>query len=183
MDARRRERLSKLLSLVLRHRPEVAGVELDARGFVPIDELLAGIVSAGEPLTRAELDEVVRGTDKQRFALCEAGTHIRALQGHSVSVELDLAPSLPPETLYHGTVARALPGIRARGLHRQRRHHVHLSATRDEALRVGGRRGAPVVLEIDSAAMAAGGALFLHTPNGVWLTERVPPGFIRFPVE
>jgi putative RNA 2'-phosphotransferase len=170
--------VSKLLSLVLRHRPEDFAVTLDAAGWVAIDALLRALAAHGDPVTADELRHVVRASDKQRFAISDDGLRIRAQQGHSVAVELDHAPAAPPATLYHGTVARFLDSIRARGLLKGQRHHVHLSATIDGAHAVGARRGAPVILRVRAADMAAAGHVFWLTPNGVWLTAHVPAGFL-----
>ncbi|HEY1487858.1 MAG TPA: RNA 2'-phosphotransferase, partial [Micromonosporaceae bacterium] len=117
----------------------------------------------------------------QRFTFDETGTLIRASQGHSVAIDLDLPVAGPPDVLYHGTVARFLAAIRSDGLRPMARHDVHLSATRDTAVRVGSRRGKPVVLEVDAAAMARSGYEFRVSANGVWLTHRVPPEFLRVP--
>jgi len=175
-----RER-SRFLSYVLRHHPDAAGVTPDGQGWVTVDELRAGCARAGRPLTRAELQRIVRESDKQRFAFSPDGTRIRASQGHSVPVDLGYAPATPPAELFHGTVERFLPAIRARGLDKGSRHHVHLSRTRATAVAVGGRRGRPVVLIVRSAEMAAAGYPFYESANGVWLTEAVPPQFLRFP--
>lgn len=172
-------KVSKFLSLVLRHQPQSIGITLDGAGWVEVDVLLAALARHGRPLDRAQLAEVVRSSDKQRFALSEDGTRIRANQGHSVQVELGLAPQPPPARLYHGTVAAALAGIRASGLQKGARHHVHLSADRETAVKVGGRRGAPVVLVVRAAELAATGQVFYCSANGVWLTERVPPAYLE----
>ena len=181
MDGKRQVRVSKYLSLHLRHQPEELGLSLEPGGWVKVDDLLAACAGRGFPITRDELAQVVKGSDKQRFAFDESGTRIRANQGHSVNVELDHPRREPPELLFHGTVARALRSIRASGLVRGRRHHVHLSASREQAAIVGGRRGAPVVLEVLAGRMHVAGHVFLLSPNGVWLTERVPPEFLRIP--
>jgi putative RNA 2'-phosphotransferase len=162
-----KEVISKRLSYVLRHRPDAIGIALDRAGWVAVDELLAALARHGTALSRAELEAVVDGSDKRRFALSPDGTRIRAQQGHSLPVELGHAQAAPPATLYHGTVERFLPSIRERGLRRGRRHHVHLSATTETAAQVGARRGRPVIVEIDAAAMAAGGHRFWITPNQV----------------
>lgn len=172
---------SKFLSLVLRHEPERIGITLDSAGWTPVDALLAAFASHGQPLTRAELDELVATSDKQRFALSADGTMIRANQGHSVEVELELAPATPPARLLHGTIADFIPSIRAKGLVKGQRHHVHLSADLETAKKVGGRRGRPEILTVRSAEMAAAGHVFYLSANGVWLTEHVPPQFIDFP--
>jgi putative RNA 2'-phosphotransferase len=175
------EAISKQLSYVLRHRPDAIGIALDRAGWVAVDELLAALGRHGTVLDRAALDAIVEGSDKRRFALSPDGTRIRAHQGHSVPVELGHAQGTPPATLYHGTAERFLPSIRERGLVRGQRHHLHLSATAETAARVGARRGRPVILEIDAAAMAADGHRFWITPNQVWLTEAVPPRYLRSP--
>lgn len=174
-------RLSRFLSLVLRHRPEVAGVTLNANGWTNINALVQGAQQKGVPLTPKALHRVVETNDKHRFEISADGQRIRARQGHSVSVDLNLAPETPLATLYHGTIARALPAIRREGLRAMSRHHVHLSPDRETALRVGQRRGEPIILEIDAAALHARGVLFYRTDNGVWLTDAVPPDAIRFP--
>lgn len=179
MDSRRATHLSRFLSLVLRHRPEAAGVRLDGQGWIAIDALLAGCAAHGVAMTRAELLEVVRTSDKRRFAV--VGERIRANQGHSVPVDLALPPTLPPPVLFHGTVAAALASIRADGLRPGARAHVHLSADRETARRVGARRGPPVILEVDAAGMAGAAFAFHRSENGVWLTAWVPPRFLTFP--
>ncbi|MBX3160850.1 MAG: RNA 2'-phosphotransferase [Deltaproteobacteria bacterium] len=174
-------RISKFLSLVLRHQPQLIGITLDEAGWVDVDELLAACARRGRHLTRAELEEVVAASDKQRFALSPDGARIRANQGHSVSVDLQLAPAEPPELLFHGTVAAALAGIRAEGLVRGKRHHVHLSRDVATANVVGKRRGAPVILTVRAAEMVAAGHTFYVSENRVWLVEHVPASFIDFP--
>lgn len=181
MNPSERARHSRFLSLVLRHRPDVAGLRLDAAGWVGVDELLAVLARSEHTLSRAELEEVVATNDKRRFEFDAVGERIRASQGHSVEVELGYAPASPPEVLLHGTHAAVLPAIRREGLRRMARHHVHLHQDPALATQVGGRRGAPVVLRVRAAAMAAAGHAFFVTPNGVWLTEHVPPEFLEFP--
>jgi putative RNA 2'-phosphotransferase len=174
-------RISKFLSLVLRHEPERIGIVLDSAGWTDVSALLEAAAAHGVVLTPAELEQIVATSDKQRFALSPDGARIRANQGHSVEVELALAPAPPPELLYHGTVERVLHGIRELGLLKRERHHVHLSADVVTANAVGGRRGKPVVLAIRASEMAAAGHVFFRTANGVWLVEHVPPAFITFP--
>ena len=178
MDLRTRTATSKFLSLVLRHRPELIGIELDPQGWVAIDVLLARCTARGRSLSRDELLEIVATSPKRRFALSDDGERIRANQGHSVEVDLGLAPREPPDVLFHGTVAAALPAIRAEGLARMDRHHVHLSADEATAKLVGSRRGAPVVLRIDAKAMHRDGHVFFVADNGVWLTDHVPPQYL-----
>ena len=171
-------RRSKRLSLVLRHRPESVGLVLDPHGWVGVPELLSALARHGLPLTRADLERVVRESDKQRFELERHSDRIRARQGHSVQVDLALRPTPPPPVLYHGTPRRNLDSILATGLHRRGRHHVHLSPDVETAARVGARRGKHVVLEVDAAAMTLEGLEFLLTGNGVWLTAHVPARFL-----
>lgn len=178
MDEKDRTAVSKFLSYVLRHDPAAVGIALDGGGWVAVDALLDACAKHGRPLSRGELDEVVATSSKQRFALSECGERIRANQGHSTAVELGYEPAEPPDVLFHGTVARLVPSIRDEGLQRMARHHVHLSPDEATARAVGGRRGKPVILRIDARAMREAGHVFLVTPNGVWLTDSVPPSFI-----
>ncbi|MFF5898266.1 RNA 2'-phosphotransferase [Streptomyces argenteolus] len=177
MDEKRTVKVSKYLSKHLRHRPERLGITLDPHGWVEVDELLGACARNGFTITPEELDHVVAVNDKQRFAV-DAG-RIRANQGHSVTVDLDLPPAAPPSYLYHGTIAQALDSIRSEGLRPMNRHHVHLSPDRATAVRVGARRGVPVVLSVDAGAMHRAGHLFHVSANGVWLTDAVPPAFLR----
>jgi putative RNA 2'-phosphotransferase len=177
-EVRRASSLSRKLSYVLRHNPDSLGLTLDEAGWVDVAALLAGLAADGAPITRTELNELVAGSDKQRFALDSGGDRIRAQQGHSVPVALGLPARTPPPVLYHGTVASFLSSITSQGLTRQGRHHVHLSADRATARRVAARRGTPVVLTIDAAAMAADGHAFYLSGNGVWLVDAVPPGYL-----
>ncbi|MET9350859.1 RNA 2'-phosphotransferase [Streptomyces termitum] len=179
MDERRTVKVSKYLAKHLRHQPERIGLVLDPQGWTGIDALLAATAAHGFPISRAELDHVVAANDKKRFAV-EDG-RIRASQGHTVAVDLDLPPAEPPAYLYHGTVGDRLPAIRAEGLRPMARHDVHLSPDRETATRVGARRGRPVVLSVDTGAMHRAGHVFRVSANGVWLTAAVPPEFIRFP--
>jgi len=171
-------RLSKRVSLVLRHRPESRGLRLDPQGWVPVDELLTAL-----GISRPQLDAVVIGNDKQRFAIDtgpDGRERIRASQGHSVPVDLELPEAVPPAELFHGTAAANLAPILRDGLLKARRHHVHLSADVATALAVGTRRGgAVVVLRVDAMAMAADGYSFYRSANGVWLVDAVPPGYLR----
>ena len=173
--------ISKFLSLVLRHDPDKIGVKLDSAGWIDVDDLLEALASHGVELTRDDLDEIVRTSDKQRFAYSEDGTQIRANQGHSVPVDLELEPAEPPTSLFHGTVDKFVDSIKKHGILKRERHHVHLSADYDTASKVGGRRGKAVVLVIDADAMVGAGHAFYRTANGVWLVEHVPTKYIEFP--
>ncbi|AEV81144.1 phosphotransferase [Actinoplanes sp. SE50] len=169
-------RLSRRMSLVLRHRPETAGLTLDPQGWVPVADFLAAL-----GISRAELDHVVAFNDKSRFAVAagpDGVERIRASQGHSrrVEVDLDLPPAIPPATLFHGTPRANLDAILRDGLRPRTRHHVHLSADVPTALVVGRRRSPDVVVfEVAAGVMAAAGHVFHRSENGVWLTSVVPP--------
>lgn len=174
-------KLSRLLSLVLRHKPGRLDLTLDPQGWVAIDTLIAAAIAHGIPITRDAILDVVATSDKQRFAIDPGGRRIRANQGHSVEIDLELTPLEPPATLFHGTAEPLLPAIRAAGLVKGDRHHVHLSTDEALARRVGRRRGKPVVLRVDSGRMWAAGQPFYRSANGVWLTDAVPVEFIAFP--
>jgi putative RNA 2'-phosphotransferase len=179
VDEKRRVRVSKFLSKYLRHEPDALGLTLEPGGWVPVEAVLAGAERAGFRITRDELDEVVRTSDKQRFAFDGTGTKVRANQGHSVEVDLQLEPAQPPSELYHGTADRNVPGILRDGLQKRARHHVHLSPDTGTATKVGGRHGKPVVLVVDAARMWADGHPFFRSANGVWLVDEVPPQYLR----
>lgn len=179
MDTTRRTKVSKYLSKHLRHEPERLGLTLAPGGWVGVDELLAACARNSFPVSRAELDEVVSTSDKQRFAFDPSGTRIRANQGHSTDVDLQLDPATPPDVLYHGTAETTVLLIQSAGLSKMSRHHVHLSPDVPTALRVGSRHGRPVVLAIDAAAMARDGHTFFRSDNGVWLVDAVPPRYLR----
>ena len=178
MDERARTSLSKFLSFVLRHEPQAIGIQMDRQGWVEIETLLAPCQSHKKQIFRAMLDEIVATNPKRRFALSEDGLRVRASQGHSVDVDLGYGAAVPPEVLFHGTVAANLESIRAGGLHRMERHHVHLSPDAATATVVGRRRGEPLVLRIQAGRMHREGLAFYLSANGVWLTESVPPSYI-----
>lgn len=174
-------RASKFLSLVLRHKPETIGLELDSQGWAPVSDLLRALSTSRFPLSLEELQEVVRSNDKQRFSFSVDGSRIRASQGHSLTLDLGYEPGVPPAILFHGTAERFLASIRQQGLIKGQRHHVHLSAETETAVNVGKRYGQPVLLIIASEQMNKDGHLFFRSANGVWLTERVPVEYIEFP--
>jgi putative RNA 2'-phosphotransferase len=168
--------MSKRLSWALRHDPASAGLILDPHGWVAVADVLAAL-----ELSRDALDAVVADNDKRRFVIevSEGTERIRASQGHTVRVDLGLAPSTPPATLFHGTPEAYLASIRAVGLRPGGRHHVHLSADPRTAGQVGRRRRVPsIVLTVDASAMALVGYAFFMSANGVWLTDHVPPQFL-----
>ncbi|GIJ80587.1 putative RNA 2'-phosphotransferase [Micromonospora phaseoli] len=170
---------SKFLAYVLRHRPGAVGITLDPGGWIEVDVLLAALARHRRPVGPELLAQLVTGTDRQRFELHEG--RIRAAQGHSIRVDLQLQPATPPPLLYHGTVARFLVGIGVDGLLPRGRTHVHLSSDRRTAATVGARRGEPVILTVDAAGMHRDGFTFYRAVNGVWLTDRVPPTYLATP--
>ncbi|GAA1988525.1 RNA 2'-phosphotransferase [Kitasatospora viridis] len=178
MDEKRLTKTSKLIARTLRHDPDSLGISLDEGGWVPVDTLLAALARAGTRLTREQLDQLVATNDKKRFAFSPDGARIRASQGHTVEVDLGLAPVPPPAVLYHGTARRTVPAIMREGLRPMNRQDVHLSADPESARRVGSRHGSPVVLRVDAAGLARLGHEFRRSANGVWLTGAVPPGFL-----
>ena len=173
--------ISKFLSLVLRHKPETIGLPLDQGGWAQVDELLSAAKRAGIPLDQEVLQQVVEQNDKQRFAFSADHLRIRASQGHSIFVALELEPLIPPEFLFHGTATRFLPSIRAQGLIPKGRQQVHLSPDEGAAVKVGQRHGKPIVLTIQAGRMDADAFRFYRSANGVWLTDKVPVAYIIFP--
>jgi putative RNA 2'-phosphotransferase len=179
VEQARAVRISKLLSYALRHDPAALGIQLDDAGWTDVDAVLNGLATRGEAVSRADLEEVVAASDKQRFAI--EGSRLRANQGHSVDIDLGLERRQPPEVLYHGTVSRFVESIRAEGLSRGKRTHVHLSADARTAETVGKRRGTAVVLKVLARAMHEAGHAFFLSENEVWLTEHVPARFLEIP--
>ena len=179
MNSKQLVQISKMVAKTLRHKPESLGLKLEEGGWVSVDALLVAFAHKGYALSRGELEEVVARNDKRRFAFDETGERIRASQGHSVEIDLQLEPLEPPETLFHGTTATNLSGILESGLQRMKRHHVHLSIDVETAHRVGSRHGKAVILTVNSKAMSEAGHLFYRSDNGVWLTDDVPAKFLQ----
>jgi putative RNA 2'-phosphotransferase len=169
--------VSKTLSYWLRHRPDDAGLTLSPEGWAPADDVFAQLRDRFE-ISFDDLISVVELNDKQRFEFTPDLSAIRARQGHSVEVDLALEPAAPPEVLFHGTVERFLDAILVEGLKPMARHHVHLSSDMDTARKVATRRGKPVILRVDARGMAATGAVFFLTANGVWLTDAVAANWL-----
>lgn len=174
-------RISKFLSLVLRHKPETIQLQLDEHGWADVEELIARARNVGVKIDKQILRRVVAQNDKRRFSFSEDASKIRANQGHSIAVDLDLTSVTPPEKLYHGTATRFLKSIRVEGLLPRGRQHVHLSQDEKTAIMVGKRHGKPVVLVISSGEMVKQGYQFFRSANGVWLTEKIPVEYISFP--
>ncbi len=172
--------VSKFLSLVLRHKPDAIGLTLNAEGWASISELIDKAQSQ-IPLTRELIKQVVSTSDKQRFKISDDGLMIRTNQGHSIKVDLKLSPKQPPTVLYHGTATRFINSIKQEGLKPGQRHHVHLSTDIATATAVGKRYGKVIILEIDAETMYQQGCKFFLSDNNVWLTEHVPPQYLRKP--
>jgi putative RNA 2'-phosphotransferase len=175
-------RVSKFMSSVLRHKPELIGLSVDHAGWVEVDELLFRASQAGVALNRKLLEQVMRQNNKQRFSFSDDGLRIRANYGHSIPVDLGLASLAPPDTLFHGTATRFLEAIKRKGLVSRQRNYVHLSSEQQTAINVGRRHGRPTVLTVEAGRMYARGFEFLYSADGVWLTEKVPVEHIIFPV-
>jgi putative RNA 2'-phosphotransferase len=171
--------ISKFMSLVLRHRPEQIGLQLNEQGWADTRELIDKLNQHGAGITPEILNIVVDSNEKKRFAFNEDKSMIRANQGHSLEVDLNLVPVIPPEFLYHGTAVQFVAQILREGLQKQQRHHVHMSTAKNTALDVGGRRGKPVILKIAAARMHAAGYTFYISENEVWLTDTVPADFLE----
>ncbi|MFZ6757479.1 RNA 2'-phosphotransferase [Undibacterium sp. Ji50W] len=170
--------ISKFLSFILRHQPESMGIELDEQGWTSISKLIGQAGLHGKSIKLADVQEAVKTSDKQRFAISEDGLMIRANQGHSVKVDLALPQTTPPEILFHGTASRFVASIMKDGLRPGSRHHVHLSAKQETAKTVGARHGVPVILTVRAKAMHDAGHTFYLSANGVWLCDTVPPQYL-----
>ena len=170
-------KLGRFLSLVLRHNPGAAGITLDEHGWADVNELLAGVNRAGRKIDMDTLERIVRENNKRRYSFNGDHTRIRANQGHSISVDVELKEAEPPRYLYHGTASRFLPAIQGEGIRRMSRQYVHLSGEFETAVAVGKRHGNPVVITIDAAAMRRDGITFYRSENGVWLCEHVEPKY------
>ncbi len=172
------EKLSVFISLVLRHRPDAAGIQLDRHGWANVGELLEGISNTGRKIDMDILEEIVRTDNKQRYSFNDDKTLIRANQGHSVPVDVGLEGKQPPQYLYHGTADRFLDSIMSEGLKSMGRLYVHLSKDEGTAVKVGKRHGNPVVLKIKAGEMWEDGIRFYLSQNGVWLTKYVDTKYI-----
>ena len=166
---------SKFLSLILRHKPQRVGLELDEHGWADVEELCRRV----KGLNRATLEEIVATDEKQRYSFSADGKLIRANQGHSIAVDVELAELQPPEILYHGTGERFGASIITQGLLKMSRLYVHLSGDIETAVKVGRRHGKPIVFRVASGRMFADGYKFYRSVNGVWLTEHVPAIYLE----
>lgn len=178
MSKGKKDQLSVFISLVLRHNPDAAGITLDEHGWADTAELIEGINRTGRRIDMEKLKEIVRTDEKGRYSFNGDRTLIRANQGHSIPVDVELKQAVPPDRLYHGTAARFLDSIEREGLKPMSRLYVHLSKDYATAVKVGSRHGKPVVLEVDAGKMSEDGAEFYLSENGVWLTRFVKPEYI-----
>ena len=169
---------SKFLSLILRHKPQLIGLELDEHGWADVDDLIRR-VNRKRPLDRPTLDQIVAQDEKQRYSFSADGKLIRANQGHSIPVDVELEELEPPKILYHGTGERFAASIRIQGLLKKSRLYVHLSSDVETAVKVGQRHGKPKIFLVESGRMFADGYKFFRSVNGVWLTEYVPAQYLK----
>ena len=175
-------RISKFMSLILRHHPEKIGIALDEHGWADVMELIEGIAKK-YPFDMEMLEKIVREDEKQRYAFNGDHTKIRASQGHSILVDVGLKECVPPEYLFHGTGEKYLESIRKQGLLPKGRLYVHLSPDTDTAYKVGVRHGRPAILVVKAKEMQEQGHVFYLSANGVWLTASVPVEYLVFPEE
>lgn len=172
-------KLSRFLSLVLRHDPGQINLQLNAEGWAEVDHLLSQLNAHGKRITHEMIEAVVHDNDQTRFRFSEDGLFIRANQGHSIDIELSLSPCTPPEYLYHGTADRFLKSIKLKGLNSRPSQHVHLSADLAAATKIGMRHGRPAILLIEAKRMFADGFDFFLTDQEVWLTKEVPLAYLE----
>lgn len=179
MSGKRNVILGKFISKILRHQPGLIGISLDEHGWAEVQDLIAGVRAAGHPdFDMAVLEEIVETNNKKRYSFSDDKQLIRANQGHSIPVDVELPVTSPPATLWHGTADRFVPSIMEQGIRSMNRLYVHLSPDMETALKVGRRHGKPVILRINSGQMEADGAVFYLSVNGVWLTKEVPAKYI-----
>jgi putative RNA 2'-phosphotransferase len=182
MEEKNKNKISKHLSFILRHKPEEIGLILDDEGWANVNELIEKINNAGVTLTFEDLKEIVDTNDKKRFVFSNDFYSIRANQGHSIEVDLKLEPLTPPAILYHGTAEKNIASILEKGILKQDRNYVNLSADIDTATKVGMRYGKPVIIEVLALDMHKNGCLFYLSNNNVWLTNFVANDYLTFNV-
>ena len=174
------KKLSKFLSLILRHKPDIVGISLDEHGWADVEALLRGIQKSGRNIDASLLEKIVAENDKQRFSFSEDRKRIRANQGHSLQVDVELVSRKPPAVLYHGTVERNRASVEEKGLLRGTRLYVHLSEDVETAMKVAARRkGERLIYQVDAGRMFRDGFMFYRSVNGVWLTKMVPTDYLR----
>lgn len=180
-EERRLERISKFISMILRHRPEVIGITLDEHGWADVNELIKGINDTGEEVefSKATLETIVKTDKKQRYSFSQDKTLIRANQGHSIPVDVELEKKEPPKVLYHGTGVKSVKAIQEQGLLPMERLYVHLSIDVKTATNVGKRHDTPVIFQVNAEQMQKDGYDFFQSVNGVWLTKEVPAKYLE----
>lgn len=180
-EERRLERISKFISMILRHKPEVIGITLDEHGWADVDELIKGINETGEEVefSKDTLETIVKTDKKQRYSFSQDKTLIRANQGHSIPVDVELEKKEPPKVLYHGTGSKFVKSIQEQGLLPMERLYVHLSTDVETATNVGKRHGTPVIFQVNTEQMQKDGYDFFQSVNGVWLTKEVPTKYLE----
>ncbi|KAA6440805.1 RNA 2'-phosphotransferase [Dyadobacter flavalbus] len=179
MSEKENTTISKFLSLILRHKPEAAGIELDENGWTDVKILIEKVNKANVTLNLEILKHIVETNSKKRFAFNDTFDRIRANQGHSVEVDLGYEAKIPPEILFHGTAEKFRASILEKGILKRERHHVHLSADMDTAVKVGSRHGKPFVFEVLAGKMFSDKYSFYLSENGVWLTDHVPSEYLK----
>ncbi|NSB13906.1 RNA 2'-phosphotransferase [Clostridium beijerinckii] len=167
-------RISKFISLILRHKPEEIGLTLDEYGYISTSDLIKGLNKKGYKVTISDIERIVAEDGKQRYSFNNDKTRIKANQGHSIKVNLELQAVEPPKVLYHGTATRFMNIICREGIKKQNRQYVHLSADIETATKVGKRHGELVIFKINSEQMNKDGYKFFLSENKVWLTDYVP---------
>lgn len=180
-EERRLERLSKFISMILRHKPQVIGITLDEHGWADVDELIKGINETGEEVefSKATLETIVKTDKKQRYSFSQDKTLIRANQGHSIPVDVELEKKEPLKILYHGTGVKSVKAIQEQGLLPMERLYVHLSTDIETATNVGKRHGTPVIFQVNVEQMQKDGYDFFQSVNGIWLTKEVPAKYLE----
>lgn len=178
MGKNKQDKLSVFMSLILRHNPDAAGVVLDEHGWANVADLIDGVNATGRSINMEVLEDIVRIDSKGRYSFNEDKTLIRANQGHSIPVDVDLQQAEPPAVLYHGTAIRFVEAIKIEGLKSMSRLYVHLSNDYETAVKVGKRHGDPIVFEVDAERMSMDGVGFYLSQNGVWLTTSVDPKYL-----
>ena len=180
-EERRLERLSKFISMILRHKPEAIGITLDEHGWADVDELIKGINETGEEIefSKDTIETIVKTDKKQRYSFSQDKTLIRANQGHSIPVDVELEKKEPPKVLYHGTGVKSVKAIQEQGLLPMERLYVHLSIDVKTATNVGKHHGTPVIFQVNAEQMQKDGYDFFQSVNGVWLTKEVPAKYLE----
>lgn len=168
---------SKKISYLLRHNPE--DLTMDTEGFVEVSDLLEKL-----DIKMSKLEKIVEKNDKKRFTFNDDKTKIRANQGHSIDgIDLGLKSKKPPIYLYHGTSPSFLDSIMQTGIKKRTRNHVHLSPDVETAYSVGKRHSGkdtePIILQVNASLMDFNGFKFSQSKNGVWLTDLIPPEYLK----